>query len=247
MFKEIFYSDDTLNIFTDASIKKYDNETIGCPGAICVVKGNVTDSKLNVLRHTTNNNSEITAIYYGILLAVKYKDVFKNINLFSDSKICVFGLREWIFNWIKAIQKESDNIEDYVQGYNPNILIGSTNQPVMNQSEIIMTIQTILANDLKINIYHQRGHVNVRKIDSLNNAKECFMKNNSIHDIDTDTIITLSNYNNLIDQATRDLLNEYEYSYIGKMSQAIYFTYNRNMDMDQYSKLLNLSSLNKYN
>ena len=242
-FTNLYYSSDTLNIFTDASIKKYDLETIGCPGAIAVVEGNVIDEKIDILRHTTNNNSEITAIYYGILLAIKYKDKYKNINLFSDSKICIFGLREWIFNWINSIDDISNNIEDYTEKYNPYILIGSSNCPVKNQSEINLIIQTILRNNLNIRLFHQRGHVSLKSHDSLNEARSVFCKNNNIDFIELPIIINLSTYNNMIDNITREMLIKYEYSYIGEKVPAIYFTYNTNMDMEKYSKLLNLSNL----
>lgn len=240
-FEQLYHSNDTLNIFVDASIKKYPNETIGCPGAIAINNESIIDSKIEILRHTTNNNSEITAIYYGVLLAIKYKNDYKTINLFSDSKICVFGLREWIFNWIKNL-KFSNNISDYTMEYNPYKLIGSNNSEVANQSEIILVIQTILANDLNINIYHQRGHIATTKYKSIAEAKNTFCKNNNV-DIRLETVINISYYNNMIDELTRSNLQKFEYSYIDRNISAVYFNFNPEMDMDKYSKLLNLSSL----
>lgn len=245
MFSDVIFNDDTLNIFVDASIKKYEEETIGCPGAIAIYKGEVIDKDIRIIRNSTNNNSEITAIYLGVQLVNKYKHKFKNFNIFSDSKICVFGLREWIFNWISKLEKESDNPEDYTEDYKPYELYGSTNSPVFNQSEIMLTIQTIINNNVPISIYHQRGHVSVDNIISLQNAMEVFCKNNNINPLDIcmDTIIELSNYNDMVDNETRRMFDTYEYIKETPRKQAVYFSFNRCIDMNRYSKLLNLSSL----
>ena len=244
-FKERYYNKDTLNIFVDASIKKCENETIGCPGAIAIYNNSVLDYKMDILRNSTNNNSEIMAIYYGILLAIKYRDKFKYINLFSDSKICVFGLKEWIFNWIKTVQIGSDNIEDYTQEYNMNILYGSTGTPVANQSEIMLVVQTILAYNLELHIYHQRGHICTKNESMLQKAMHTFIENNNLFsdEIDLATMSELSYYNNTIDDSTRKFLNSYSYHNESIKNPAIFFMYNKDMDINKYSKLLNLSSL----
>ena len=109
-----------LFIFTDASVTKYgrhEEEYISCSGAVaCVWTGNcyqIIDQSFVINRCSTNNNGEIKAIYYGLLLALKYKNNFRTINLFSDSKISIYGLREWI--------------EDWVQRSRGDQLLGSTN------------------------------------------------------------------------------------------------------------------------
>lgn len=237
-FEEVYYSKNTLNIFTDASIKKFTNETVGCPGAIAINNGSIIDSKLDILRYTTNNNSEIMAIYNGILLAIKYKNMYDTLNLFSDSKICVFGLREWIFNWIKNISVVND-INMYTENYNPYRLFNSSNELVANQSEIMLVIQTILANNLNINIYHQRGHISTTKYSSIAKAKNCFCENNGIDNISLETIINLSTYNNMIDDMTRTNLQQFEYSYIPNMISAIYYNYSPDIEIDKYQGLIN--------
>lgn len=242
-FKERYYNKDTLNIFVDASIKKWVNEVVGCPGALAIHNGKIIDSHIDTLRYSTNNNSEITAIYYGLLLAIKYRDKFKYLNLFSDSKICVFGLTRWIFNWIDTI-KADDDINKYTEDNTLNCLYGSGSSPVANQSEIMLVIQTILAYNLRINIYHQRGHININNESMLKKARACFARNNNIDkdELDLDIIADISKYNNLIDGYTRNFLgqrfNDNKFLY-----PAMHFLYNKDTDMEQYSKLLNISSL----
>ena len=117
----ILGNSNTLNIFTDASIKQVGQETVGCAGAFCVAgKDRTIINQTNrILRYATNNSSEITAVKLGIDLAIDYRNDFDTINLFSDSKICIYGLREWIFNWI-------DNMSN-------GVLYNSSNTEVANQ------------------------------------------------------------------------------------------------------------------
>ena len=140
-----------LFIFTDASVTKYgrhEEEYISCSGAVaCVWTGNcyqIIDQSFVINRCSTNNNGEIKAIYYGLLLALKYKNNFRTINLLSDSKISIYGLREWIEGWVQNSKGDQ--------------LLGSTNEPVSSQQEILACIYTIMTNDLHVKLYHQKGH-----------------------------------------------------------------------------------------
>ena len=80
---ENIFNKDTLNIFTDASIttirKPGHNETIGCPGAYVIGGDKELDLQTQILRNSTNNNSEITAIFMGVLEAQKYRNYFGEI------------------------------------------------------------------------------------------------------------------------------------------------------------------------
>ena len=98
--KDTLFNDRTLNIFTDASIVKIENETIGCAGNNIVANNTIIDQPRLIYRNSTNNNSEIAAIHMAVVNALNYRHQFETINIFSDSKICIYGLREWIFNWI---------------------------------------------------------------------------------------------------------------------------------------------------
>ena len=47
--------------------------------------------------NTTNNRMELTAV----IEALKYLKSKSNINLFTDSKYVMQGIKEWIHNWKK--------------------------------------------------------------------------------------------------------------------------------------------------
>ena len=53
--------------------------------------------------NTTNNRMELTAV----IEALKYLKCKSNINLFTDSKYVMQGIKEWIHNWKKNDWKTS--------------------------------------------------------------------------------------------------------------------------------------------
>lgn len=187
---EDIFNRQTLNIFTDASITKQNGITIGCPGAIAVAvvedSLKIIDTSTSVEFNSTNNNSEIKAIYKGVLLAEKYRHNFSYINLFSDSQICIFGLRKWIFDWI------------YANGS----LYNSSGTEVSNQDVFISIIYFIFRNNLNINLFHQKGHV-TNSI--LSKAKSVFEKSNNVN-TDIELVQTISHYNDIIDKYTKKIL-----------------------------------------
>lgn len=93
-------------------IKLYaDGSSLGNPGpggwcAILLYK-----EKKKVLSgaaaYTTNNRMELTAVIEG-LKALKYPS---EVELFTDSKYVVQGLKDWIQNWVKNNWKTSSNKE----------------------------------------------------------------------------------------------------------------------------------------
>lgn len=199
------FNEKTVNIFTDASIHVYDREgykeTIGCIGAIVVLTdingdSQIIDECMTIQRNTTNNESEIKAIDAGVLLASTYKKAYDNINLFSDSKICIKGLTEWIFDWV-------DNAKN-------NILYTKSNSEVKNQKIFISIINFINRASLNIKFYHQKGHVSNTQ-NSILNAKNVFSISNSIplDNISDDFIKRISYYNNYVDYKTKEKLRDY--------------------------------------
>lgn len=189
----ILGNSNTLNIFTDASIKQVGQETVGCAGAFCVAgKDRTIINQTNrILRHATNNSSEITAVKLGIDLAIDYRNDFDTINLFSDSKICIYGLREWIFNWI-------DNMSN-------GVLYNSSNTEVANQEMFKKIINLITHYNLNIHLYHVKGHVNINSIKSVLNAIRVFNISNGII-LPTQDMIDISDMNNYVDIFTGELL-----------------------------------------
>jgi ribonuclease HI len=197
---EMMFNHNTLNIFTDASITKTpEGETVGCAGCYVVSGDNATSVNLieidtRIVRWSTSNNSEIHAVKLGVEKALQYGSNYKVINLISDSKLCIYGLREWVFNWIR----DSKGL-DY--------LVGSTNQEVANQEVILQIIYMILDNNLSINLYHQNGHVKVNDPRSLAEAKKTFIESNFLrHDVDMNLIRNISIANDAIDKFTRNTL-----------------------------------------
>lgn len=191
------FNSETLNIFTDASVVQVGDEYIGCSGAVAYVGDMDNLQKVNEIfkinRFSTNNNSEIKAIYLGIMIALQFKNQVKEINLFSDSKICIYGLREWIRKWTQN------------SGNGP-LLIGSTNKPVSNQQDILNCVYTILNYGLHINLYHQKGHV--ENASGINNAIKVFKGSNLIENkfISHEYMECISSANCYVDNMTRDVL-----------------------------------------
>lgn len=193
----IFKSENVLNIFCDASITNHNGETIGCPGAIVIKYNNdelyISDSKFEILRNTTNNKSELTAIFLALQLALKYRDIYPIINIFSDSKISVFGLRDWIFSWINTIDEDG-------------IIYSSSGLEVANQDIIKKIINFVVYNKLRFNLFHQKGHVTSTE-NMINRSQKVFNQSNNIL-IDRDIDLVINKYNNIIDNQTRNKLKE---------------------------------------
>ena len=197
-FNDIF-NNETVNIFCDASIVTLDTETIGCTG-VCVVVGDNAQQIYDhqrVIRNSTNNNSEIRAIADALYYAMVFNpDRSKNVNIFSDSLICIKGLNEWIYKWIRE--------------YNTTGRLQSTSGEVKNQDIIISILNTIIRNRIQLRFYHQKGHVNRSNI---HNALEVFKKSNYLKYVDMSLIEKISEFNNFVDVSSRDYLHHYMENY----------------------------------
>lgn len=224
------FNSNTLNIFTDASITTMDSgEYVGCSGAVAYT-GNlgymyIVDQCYQINRHSTNNNSEMIAVIKGIELALKYRarGEFTHFNLFSDSKICIYGLREWIEKWVQ--QSPGD------------VLIGSQNKPVMNQAEILTAVHLILDNNLDIKLYHQKGHMDDTKLVC---SLQTFKKSNNIDNfVSNDFISQINRSNDYVDTRSRGLLNDIDYNDPDiKPVQLVQYKYDPNMDIQAYLSLV---------
>lgn len=223
-----YYSPKTLNIFCDASIKKMpDGETISCPGAIAVVTGengfqDIIEDKFDCLRFSTNNRGELTAILLALQLANKYKDNFYTINIFSDSKISVCGLRDWIFGWVKKVDKE---------GY----MISSSGERVMNQDIIIHIISYVVNNNIKFNLYHCKGHVN--ESGGPTNAVKVFNTSNRVNVWNMNMVKLMAQFNDKIDVLTGKVLDTYVPEPVGEVVRPIKCVLAENT-MKNYKRLL---------
>ena len=226
--KLYYYSPKTLNIFCDASIVKTpDGECISCPGAIAVTTDSngfqsVIEDKFDCLRFSTNNRGELTAILLALELANKYKDNFYTINIFSDSKISVCGLREWIFNWAKNINKDGN-------------MISSSGTEVMNQDIIRHIIMYVVNNNIRFNLYHVKGHVN--QSGGPNNAVKVFNTSNKLDLTNMNTIKLMAQFNDKIDALTGEVLKTYVPTPVKSIIHPIGYTFSKD-DIKQYKRLL---------
>lgn len=184
-----------INIFTDASIKHfpYYNYTVGCPGFIVFKdKDLIHPIETQYIMDSTNNESEIIAIFNALCYVLWNKENFKSedrINIFSDSKISVFGLREWYKGWITNMRN--------------SILYNSSGKPVANSRFFIESMAMITCIDKKVNIYHCNGHIDIWNKSKVQKFMNTFRKENQCNrlltPIERDFII---DGNNLVDELT---------------------------------------------
>lgn len=181
-----------LEVYTDASIKTYPNgRTFGCSGAICPTTG---ESIYSINPDTTNNKSELRAIYIGVQLIKDIIDrnpMYNEIYLYSDSQFSIFGLTKWMYGWSRTLKD--------------NVIYGSNKEPVKNQQMFYEILTFLCIHNIKINFRHQSGHVNFNDAMSLMNANEVFRKSNGYYLNERD-IYKISFYNDLVDKSTRSKL-----------------------------------------
>ena len=193
-----------INIFCDASIDTDVN--VACGGCFIVLQhddGNITPlyHQLCLQTEATNNSSEILAIYTGVNEAIKLRNMYPNaiFRLFSDSKISLYGLRDWIKNWIKNSELRGTDV-----------LISSSGQPVANQQYFIKIFNVIVDYTLCIEFYHQRGHVGESGGVSKDKARAQFIKANKVSpELMGIDIHFLCKYNHIIDNLTRNAVRAY--------------------------------------
>lgn len=194
---ETFYNQNTINIFTDASLCKLDFVTYVCSGAVAIIGGNtnnIIDSEFRI-SVGTNNAGEATGIFLATVLVQKLKPYYPNavFNIFSDSKIAVFGIRDWSNAWLnKSLTKINRDF------------INSEGNPVANQ-EIFKKIMFHMSfYKLAINFYHIKGHVTNSK--ELIHAIHVFKSSNGIS-LNKNVMTVIAKMNDLIDNMTRKKLH----------------------------------------
>lgn len=185
-----------LNIFTDASIRKIsDNECWSCAGAIAVCGNTIIADDYKVYQNRSSNYTELKAIELGINLALNIITNNPNlikVNLFSDSQISIFGIRDRIFNW-SIIN---------------NTLAGYGNKIIMNQDIFLEIVHTVINCKLNISFYHQKGHSDQS---SISVSRNTFIKFNRVagateHNVDFEFIKYINRYNQMVDAASRKIL-----------------------------------------
>lgn len=213
-----------INIFTDASItKSIYGETIGCSGAICMEDNNTC--KFEISRDSTNNISEIMAIKLAVELAIENKEKFDIVNIWSDSQLSIYGLTKWIRSWI-------DNMENYR-------LMNSSKEYVKNQHIFLSIIKMIVDNNLRVNFYHIKGHVAEKDFKSINHAVSVFVKSNNTT-ISRDKIYRAVIMNNMVDNQTRQMLQNFKNVQPVKLTRGFVNIILSNEEINTYYKLVTL-------
>lgn len=187
----------TIDIYTDASVQK--SLRGACAGALVTNRSGLrTQMRAIVQPNGTNNSGEIGAILLGVQTATELQEQIGEpvcFNIFSDSIIAIRGIREWIFHWIAAANKNGD--------YK---FINSSGEPVANQVYFKTIFNYLIAHDMHIHFYHQLGHVDR----NFAKAANVFTKTNGISlmrlGLSSETV---SSHNNFVDTRTRSLLHEY--------------------------------------
>ncbi len=218
----------TVNIFCDASTTTHKRNIIdACYGALAYSMNHKILEWYRVLHDTTSNHAELRAINLAVRLALYIRSnhpEYKNFNIFSDSMISVFGMRDNCKRW-----KVLDN----------GLYSASEQHQLISHQEVYLeTLALIVENDLNISIWHQKGHVTLSNMMSLEYAAEVFARNNFKRaKIDLNFIKYISIYNNEVDNASRRILQNtkvYEKNY----SEPIYFIpYNYNWLIKEYEKI----------
>lgn len=195
-----------INIFCDASIDT--DKKIACGGCYIVAQESEPYTSFSPLRYkmylqhnATNNSAEILAIWTGVTEAIKIRQQYPNaiFRLFSDSKISLYGLRDWMKNWIKNSQRRGTDV-----------LINSSGQEVANQQYFIDIYNLIVETGLKIELYHQRGHVGESGGVNLERARIQFIRANKVSPENLGLDIQfLSQCNSYIDNMTRSAIRQY--------------------------------------
>lgn len=180
-----------LEIFCDASIKTYPNgRMFGCAGAIAP---QFNMKKFEVLPDVTNNRSEIEAIYLAVQMAkeiITYNKI-DSITIYSDSKLSIYGLREWMGSWMRLMVK--------------GVIYTNTGTRVKNQEVFLRVLDFLVKNNMKVNLRHQKGHVKILNQKSFSNAREVFYNSNGYY-LQDEVLSRICIFNNKIDSETRELL-----------------------------------------
>lgn len=183
------------DVFVDASVES--NLRGACAGAVLVDRS--TNEILNIefayQPNGTNNSGEACAILIGVNLLSKLRDFLGNdkgeyrLNLFSDSMISLFGVRQWIFKWLPCDASM--------------VLHKNDGEEVKNQNYFKLIYNKIMLSNLPVNLYHQRGHC----VHDPEKIKDDFHKMNRCNCFDINvTPEYLGHWNDYIDRATRDIL-----------------------------------------
>lgn len=192
-----FYSTKVLNVFSDASMHKRNKSFIGCYGSVAVTCDSILDNHYNIDSFSTTPASEARGLRTSIIIASKLAKDFDTINFFSDSQITIMAVRDYIHKW------------DIHDGK-----FWTSGGKVAKNGSIYMECNRLLADPVfygkDINLYHQKGHVNIASFEQLKRAADVFRRENHLNcKIDLNFIRYISVFNDLVDKQSRSILRRY--------------------------------------
>lgn len=207
----------SICIYTDASTTNdhhvyFNNQITSSPGYVIVHNNQIVLYGNKFVYNTNSTYGEM----YAILMAIKavYREIISGrlprnapIKLFSDS--------------LSSIQNLKYNTKKW---YISNNIIRKTydDSKVVGQEIIQKIIALVLKYKIPINLYHIKGHANIKlnkktnrtdKIE-LRRIKESFYRNNDNKEITNGEAAELCYYNIFVDNFTRDNMRENMKSYI---------------------------------
>ena len=198
MKKSDLFNSDSICIFTDSSFKREnDISKPFYPGttapAYLVYNGDTCiEQGFHILHNSTSQQGELYAMLLGVMASYKYR-YFKHIRLFSDNQNAVLSVREWIFNWVR----------DTSSG---KAVLGDDGR-ISNQKYIMDIIYTIISNNLFLEFYHVKGHVDIRNYASVTNSKNLFLRSNPfVGTVDDSVIYQLAICNDAVDKYSTAML-----------------------------------------
>ena len=193
---QILRKPNSLEIVTDASIRTFNDvkRTFGCAGALCI---NTGEQDYMISQDTTNNRSELIGVFLGVRMAnnmVKMNPgVFDEVVIYSDSKLAVYGLTQWMDDWVAHMDSNG-------------VLYGSNGKPVKNQELYISILTYLVDNNLAVKFRHCAGHMALTYV-KLEQANKVFEESNG-YSLRPEDIYKVVYYNDVIDRSTRDKLKD---------------------------------------
>lgn len=186
-----------FEVFSDAASKNNgrrhnpDGEQYTCSAGILTLGREVITAFDQFNVDSTNNHGESEAIYFTLkktLKILRQLDEVQppyNIDLYSDSGYCIHGLTRWLPNWKRRVDR-------FGNWYGSNGMVA--------QQEVFKKIDKKFLNnpEINLNLYHIKGHVDIRKQKDIDKAVKSFQHMNGFM-VDMDKLYFLIQMNQICD------------------------------------------------
>lgn len=169
--------------------------------AFMVYKNDILiDKGFHILHNSTSQQGELYAVLLGVMNSWKYTKFGDHIRLFSDSLNTIFAIRDRIFNWVRMTNEGKNVLGD--------------GGKINNQDYIMDIVYYIMYNQIPIEFFHVKGHVNIHNKESFDHACRVFSSSNySLCEWpDFKLIKTVSEYNNAVDKYSTNMLRNYAFA-----------------------------------